>query len=44
MSLEANRESASEEHRAGCQAKLNVLLAQKEDLSSSINQLLTDID
>jgi len=44
MSLEANRESASEEHRANCQIKLDVLLDQKEDLSTSINQLLTDIE
>ncbi|UOU98850.1 DUF4254 domain-containing protein [Chryseobacterium daecheongense] len=44
MSQEANRESASEEHRANCQAKLDVLLTQKEDLSTSINQLLTDIE
>lgn len=29
MSLEANRESASEEHRNNCTAKLNVLLEQK---------------
>ncbi|MFP3594515.1 DUF4254 domain-containing protein [Chryseobacterium sp. SIMBA_038] len=44
MSLEANRESASEEHRQNCQAKLDVLLDQKEDLFTSINQLLTDIE
>jgi hypothetical protein len=44
MSLEANRDSATEEHRASCQAKLDVLLTQKEDLSTSINQLLTDIE
>jgi len=44
MSLEANRESASEEHRLNCQEKLNVLLMQKDDLSTSINQLLTDIE
>jgi len=44
MSLEANRESASEEHRKNCQAKLDVLLIQKEDLSTSINQLLADIE
>ena len=44
MSLEANRESASEEHRLNCQAKLDVLLTQKEDLSTSIIQLLTDIE
>jgi len=44
MSLEANRTSASEEHRAACQAKLDVLLAQHEDLSTSIDQLLSDIE
>ncbi len=44
MSLEANRESASEEHREACQSKLNVLLEQKEDLFASINQLLIDIE
>ncbi|MET3537590.1 DUF4254 domain-containing protein [Chryseobacterium limigenitum] len=44
MSLEANRESASEEHRQNCQAKLDVLLDQKKDLFTSINQLLTDIE
>ncbi|MFY1045056.1 DUF4254 domain-containing protein [Chryseobacterium sp. GP-SGM7] len=44
MSLEANRESASEEHRLNCQSKLNVLLTQKQDLSTSIIQLLTDIE
>jgi hypothetical protein len=44
MSLEANRDSATEEHRANCKAKLDVLLAQHEDLSTSINQLLTDIE
>ena len=44
MSLEAHRESASEEHRASCQKKLDVLLTQKIDLSTSINQLLADIE
>ncbi|GAB0156807.1 DUF4254 domain-containing protein [Chryseobacterium sp. Alg-005] len=44
MSLEAHRDSASEEHRSNCQAKLDVLLIQKEDLSTSINQLLADIE
>ncbi|WP_292008229.1 DUF4254 domain-containing protein [Chryseobacterium sp.] len=44
MSLEANRESATEEHRLNCQAKLDVLLMQKEDLSTSIDQLLADIE
>lgn len=44
MSLEANRESASEEHRLNCQKKLDVLLTQKEDLCTSIIQLLNDIE
>lgn len=44
MSLEANRESASEEHRNNCTAKLNVLLAQKKDLFEAIDQLLLDIE
>jgi hypothetical protein len=44
MSLEAHRESASEEHRANCQEKLDVLLDQKQDLTTSISQLLTDIE
>jgi len=44
MSLEAHRESASEEHRANCKAKLDVLLDQKQDLTTSISQLLTDIE
>ncbi len=44
MSIEAHREEASEEHREKCLQKLNVLNAQKEDLSTAINQLLTDIE
>ena len=44
MALEANRESATEEHRANCQSKLDVLLTQKVDLSTSIDQLLADIE
>ena len=44
MALQANRDSASEEHRANCQAKLDVLLTQKVDLSVSIDQLLFDIE
>ncbi|MBU8883322.1 hypothetical protein CBW16_04890 [Flavobacteriaceae bacterium JJC] len=44
MSLEASRESASEEHRNNCTAKLNVLLEQKKDLSEAIDQLLFDIE
>ena len=44
MALEANRDSASEEHRANSQAKLDVLHTQKVDLSVSIDQLLFDIE
>ncbi len=43
MKEEANRASASEEHRAACSKKLTVLLEQKEDLSSAIDQLLEDM-
>lgn len=43
MNEEANREDASEEHRMKCQAKLEVLLEQRVDLSKAINQLLEDI-
>ncbi len=44
MDLEANRASASDEHREKCQTKLNTLLEQKQDLSSAIDQLLNDIE
>lgn len=44
MSLEANRETASEEHRNNCTVKLNVLLEQKKDLFEAIDQLLFDIE
>jgi hypothetical protein len=43
MDIEANRRDASEEHRANCQAKLAILLAQRSDLSTAIQQLLDDI-
>ncbi len=43
MAEEANRETASEEHRSNCQQKLNILLEQREDLSSAIDDLLQDI-
>ncbi|HAT70714.1 MAG TPA: hypothetical protein DCS22_09415, partial [Flavobacteriaceae bacterium] len=33
-----------EKHRMQCQQKLNVLLEQRTDLSSAIDQLLTDIE
>lgn len=44
MSEEANRAEASVEHRVKCQEKLNVLLEQKSDMFSSIDQLLKDIE
>ncbi|MDD3720906.1 MAG: DUF4254 domain-containing protein [Lutibacter sp.] len=42
MREEATRETASEEHREKCQEKLNVLLEQRVDLSSAIDDLLND--
>lgn len=44
MALEACRESASDEHRSKCREKLDVLLEQKNDLTTSIDQLLADIE
>ncbi|MBQ3174538.1 MAG: DUF4254 domain-containing protein [Bacteroidales bacterium] len=44
MSIEANREDANPEHKAECQKKLDVLLEQRKDLSSAIDQLLADIE
>lgn len=44
MQEEAERESASAEHREQCQTKLHVLLSQREDLSTSIDELLADIE
>lgn len=44
MNIEATREDASPEHRAKSQEKLNVLLEQKKDLSTAIDDLLTDIE
>jgi hypothetical protein len=44
MREEAERFSATEEHRKNCQIKLNTLLSQREDLSTSIDELLADIE
>ena len=44
MSEEVNRNEATQEHRDKCQAKLNVLLEQREDLSTAIDDLLNDIE
>ena len=43
MKEQVNRPEASAEHKAKCQAKLNVLLEQQVDLSTAIDQLLEDI-
>ncbi|MBS3737712.1 DUF4254 domain-containing protein [Mesohalobacter halotolerans] len=43
MNEEANRKNASEEHRQKSQEKLDVLLEQRQDLSTAIDQLLEDI-
>jgi hypothetical protein len=42
MREEATRDNASEEHREKCQEKLNVLLEQRVDLSTAIDDLLND--
>jgi hypothetical protein len=44
MEEEVNREDASQDHKNSCQLKLNVLLEQRKDLSSAIDQLLADIE
>ena len=44
MQQEVERTDTSEEHRTQCQTKLNVLLEQRKDLSSAIDQLLADIE
>ncbi|MBC5840485.1 MAG: DUF4254 domain-containing protein [Flavobacteriaceae bacterium] len=44
MSEEANRVEASVEHRDKCQEKLNILLEQRTDLSTAIDDLLLAIE
>jgi hypothetical protein len=44
MRIEANREDADAQHKAECQKKLDVLLEQRKDLSTAIDQLLADIE
>lgn len=44
MQQEVIREDATPEHRAACREKLNVLLEQKQDLSTAIDDLLADIE
>ena len=44
MNEEANRADASAEHRSKCNEKLNILLEQRSDLSTAIDDLLHDIE
>ena len=44
MKEESERTDASESHRNECAQKLNVLLEQRKDLSTAIDQLLQDIE
>ncbi len=44
MEEEVSRKDASLEHIASCQNKLNILLEQRTDLSTAIDQLLSDIE
>ncbi|MBD0779688.1 DUF4254 domain-containing protein [Maribacter sp. ANRC-HE7] len=44
MQEEADRKDASEEHVQKCREKLNILLEQRVDLSTAIDQLLNDIE
>jgi hypothetical protein len=43
MKEQVERDDASQEHIAKCQAKLDVLLEQQKDLALAIDQLLEDI-
>ena len=43
MREQTKRNDASDEHRATCQNKLDVLLQQQQDLSTAIDQLLDDL-
>ena len=44
MQEEVNRQEATEEHRMKCSNKLNILLEQQVDLSTSIDELLSAIE
>ena len=44
MNEEANRTDASIDHIEKCQQKLQVLLEQKSDLTTAIDQLLVDLE
>lgn len=44
MAQEVARADVSDAHRSACQAKLDVLLTQRTDLSQAIEELLADIE
>ena len=44
MNEEVTRTDADQSHKDGCQKKLDVLLEQRDDLSSAIDTLLKDIE
>ena len=44
MHCEVVRHDVDDEHRTSCQAKLDILLQQRTDLSSAIEELLEDIE
>lgn len=44
MNEEATRTDASDDHRAACKKKLDILLEQRVDLSTAIDTLLGDIE
>lgn len=44
MQEEVDRKDASEEHKNTCAKKLSVLLEQRKDLSTSIDELIADIE
>ncbi|GEQ84839.1 hypothetical protein ULMS_03470 [Patiriisocius marinistellae] len=44
MNEEATRANATETHRTTCKKKLDILLEQRVDLSTAIDQLLNDIE
>lgn len=44
MQAEVNRTDIDQAHKEQCTTKLNILLAQKIDLSTALDQLLSDIE
>ena len=43
MTEEVSRQDADEAHREKCRSRLDILLQQREDLTSAIDTLLADI-